>query len=242
VIELKHISKDYLLGENTVHALSDVCLTIQDGEFISIVGPSGSGKSTLMNILGLLDTPSEGEYLLDGSPVAAMGDDELARLRNRRIGFVFQSFNLIGRMSIAENVELPLVYQNVKTAERRRRVDEALGLVGLIERKHHTPNAISGGQQQRAAIARALVTDPSLILADEPTGNLDSQTGAEIMQLLYKLNAAGRTIVLITHDHSIAAQTERLANIMDGKLTSGGGTDGGYSPAPAPTDLASAEL
>jgi putative ABC transport system ATP-binding protein len=229
VIELRHIYKDYYIGDSVVHALNDVSLSIGDGAFVGVVGPSGSGKSTLMNILGILDTADCGEYLLDNTSVADMSDSELAQLRNRNIGFVFQNFNLIGRMSIAENVELPLIYQGVKLAKRRLMVKEALEKVGLSERGHHTPNSISGGQQQRAAIARALVTRPSLILADEPTGNLDSATGTEIMQLLHELNAAGSTIVLITHDHNIAAQTGHLLHIMDGKLSDGGAGGHGVS-------------
>jgi putative ABC transport system ATP-binding protein len=218
VIELIGISKIYRIGDGEVLALDDVNLSIADGEFVGIVGPSGSGKSTLMNIIGVLDVADSGVYLLDGTPVESYSGHELSRIRNRHIGFVFQNFNLIGRMSIEENVELPLIYQGMKAARRKPLVEAALEKVGLIERRRHTPSSVSGGQQQRAAIARALVTEPSLILADEPTGNLDSHTGAEIVQLLHELNATGRTIVLITHDSHLAAQTGRTVHIMDGKV------------------------
>jgi putative ABC transport system ATP-binding protein len=218
VIELIDISKTYHIGDSDVHALDEVNLSIDDGEFLGIVGPSGSGKSTLMNIMGVLDVADCGVYLLDGTSVESYSSGELARIRNRHIGFVFQNFNLIGRMSIEENVELPLIYRGMKAAERRPLVEAALEKVGLLDRRRHTPNNVSGGQQQRAAIARALVTEPSLILADEPTGNLDSHTGAEIVQLLHELNASGRTIVLITHDSTLAAQTGRTVHIRDGKV------------------------
>jgi putative ABC transport system ATP-binding protein len=218
LIELIGISKIYYVGSDEVHALDDVNLSIADGEFVGIVGPSGSGKSTLMNIMGVLDVADFGRYLLDGTPVETYNSSELARIRNRHIGFVFQNFNLIGRMSIEENVELPLIYQGMKVAQRKPLVEAALEKVGLIERRKHTPNNVSGGQQQRAAIARALVTEPSLILADEPTGNLDSHTGREIVQLLQDLNTSGRTIVLITHDSQLAAQTGRTVQIIDGKV------------------------
>ena len=218
MIELKDISKTYYIGDSEVHALDGVSLSIASGEFVGVVGPSGSGKSTLMNILGVLDVADSGSYLLDDISIASYNDKELSRIRNRYIGFVFQSFNLIGRMSIAENVELPLIYQGLKAARRKPLVEAALERVGLSDRRRHTPNSVSGGQQQRAAIARALVTEPSLILADEPTGNLDSRTGGEIMELLHELNASGRTIVLITHDNHIAAQTGRTISIMDGRV------------------------
>jgi putative ABC transport system ATP-binding protein len=219
MIELSNISKTYLMGDTEVHALEDISLSINDGEFVGIVGPSGSGKSTLMNILGVLDIASSGVYRLGGISIDSYSNLELSRIRNRHIGFVFQNFNLIGRMSIEENVELPLVYQGIKAKQRKPLVEEALAKVGILERRRHTPNSVSGGQQQRAAIARALVTQPSLILADEPTGNLDSHTGQEIMQLLHDLNASGRTIVLITHDHQVAAQAGRTVRIMDGKVS-----------------------
>jgi putative ABC transport system ATP-binding protein len=218
VIDLIGISKTYILGDSEVYALDDVHLSVADGEFVVIVGPSGSGKSTLMNIIGVLDVADSGVYLLDGTPIETYGSNELARIRNRHIGFVFQNFNLIGRMSIEENVELPLVYQGMKAAQRKPLVEAALEKVGLLERRRHTPNSVSGGQQQRAAIARALVTEPSLILADEPTGNLDSHTGGEIIELLHGLNASGRTIVLITHDDHLAAQTGRRVRIKDGRV------------------------
>jgi putative ABC transport system ATP-binding protein len=218
VIELIGISKTYRMGDGEVRALDDVSMSVADGEFVGIVGPSGSGKSTLMNIIGVLDVADCGTYLLDGTPIESYSGNELSRIRNQHIGFVFQNFNLIGRMSIEENVELPLIYQGMKAARRKPLVEAALEQVGLIERRRHTPGSVSGGQQQRAALARALVTEPSLILADEPTGNLDSHTGAEIVRLLHDLNASGRTIVLITHDSQLAAQTGRTVRIMDGKV------------------------
>ncbi|MDR2108072.1 MAG: ABC transporter ATP-binding protein [Coriobacteriales bacterium] len=218
MIELVDLYKVYQMGDEEVRALDGVSLRVDDGEFVGIVGPSGSGKSTLMHIIGCLDTADRGAYYLDGQPVEAFSENELARIRNRRIGFVFQSFNLIGRMSIEENVELPLVYSGTKAGERRERAREVLELVGLWERRNHTPNSISGGQQQRAAIARAIITNPSLILADEPTGNLDSRTGAEIIAVFKALNRAGKTIVLITHDAKVAAQAGRTVQIMDGRL------------------------
>jgi putative ABC transport system ATP-binding protein len=218
LIELIGISKTYRIGDGEVRALDDVSLNVADGEFVGVVGPSGSGKSTLMNIIGVLDVADCGVYRLDGIPIETYSGNELSRIRNRHIGFVFQNFNLIGRMSIEENVELPLIYQGMKAAQRKPLVEAALEKVGLSERRRHTPSSVSGGQQQRAAIARALVTEPSLILADEPTGNLDSHTGAEIVQLLHELNVSGRTIVLITHDSQLAAQTGRTVHIMDGKV------------------------
>jgi putative ABC transport system ATP-binding protein len=219
MIDLINISKTFFIGDTEVHALENVSLSIGNGEFVGIVGPSGSGKSTLMNILGVLDTASSGVYLLDGTPIDSYSNQELSRIRNRHIGFVFQSFNLIGRMTIEENVELPLIYQGIKTKQRKLLVDEALERVGIMERRRHTPKSVSGGQQQRAAIARALVTQPTLILADEPTGNLDSRTGQEIMLLLHELNSSGRTIVLITHDSQIASQTGRTVRILDGRVS-----------------------
>jgi len=223
MLELVEIYKLYQLGDEEIRALDNVSLRIDDGEFVGIVGPSGSGKSTLMHILGCLDMATYGTYYLNEQPVQSYSANDLSRIRNHQIGFVFQSFNLIGRMTLEENVELPLIYRGMGAAERRQRVEAALSRVGLWERRRHTPNSISGGQQQRAAIARALVTEPSLILGDEPTGNLDSKTGAQIMELLYELHEEGRTIVLITHDDTIASQVPRRVRIMDGRITEDGG-------------------
>ena len=219
MIAITELSKTYQIGDEVVHALDHACLHVSPGEFVSIIGPSGSGKSTLMNIIGCLDTADEGEYLLDGIPIENYSENELAHIRNQKIGFVFQSFNLISKLTAAENVELPLIYQGVKKAERQQRVQEALERVKLLQRAQHYPTELSGGQQQRVAIARAIVTRPSLILADEPTGNLDSHTTVEIMDIFHELHARGNTIVLITHDDSVAAQAERRVNILDGRLT-----------------------
>ena len=219
MIELRDVSKIYQIGEECVHALDHANLHVYPKEFVSIIGPSGSGKSTLMNIIGCLDVADGGQYLLDGMPIEAYSENELANVRNRKIGFVFQSFNLIAKLSAEENVELPLIYQGVKRAERQRRVREALERVGLANRAKHLPTELSGGQQQRVAVARALVTKPSLILADEPTGNLDSRTSREIMQMFQELHEQGNTIVLITHDNYIARQARRVVHILDGRLT-----------------------
>lgn len=221
MLELSHITKEYHMGDNVVHALQDVSLTVQDHEFVAIVGPSGSGKSTLMNILGCLDVADRGTYYMDGQDVFAMNEKQLSRLRNEKIGFVFQQFNLLQKLTALDNVELPLVYQGVPQKERRERAQQALADVGLLERMHHRPNELSGGQQQRVAIARALVTHPSLILADEPTGNLDSRSGGEVMQMLDRLNAQGHTIVLITHDAQVAQRARRSVRIADGHLFEG---------------------
>jgi putative ABC transport system ATP-binding protein len=219
VIELRSICKTYQTGDETVHALVDANLKVEQGEFVAIVGPSGSGKSTLLSILGCLDVPTSGSYLLEGQDVAQLSETKLAQIRNQKIGFVFQSFNLLPRMTIWENVETPLLYAGMGAAERKARVTEALGQVGLLERAKHHPNQISGGQRQRVAIARALVTKPAMILADEPTGNLDSKTGAEIMKLIQELNRGGATIVLVTHDNAIAAQAGRTIQVRDGRVT-----------------------
>ena len=219
MIELRDVSKIYQIGDERVHALDHAFLHVYPHEFVSVIGPSGSGKSTLMNIIGCLDTADAGEYLLDGMPIEAYSENELARVRSRKIGFVFQSFNLIAKLSAEENVELPLIYQKVRKADRTRRVREALQRVGLENRAKHLPTELSGGQQQRVAIARALVTQPSLILADEPTGNLDSHTSREIMDMFRELHEQGNTIVLITHDNDIARQAKRIVHILDGKLT-----------------------
>ena len=205
-------------GGEEVRALDHACMQIEQGEFVGIVGPSGSGKSTLMNIIGCLDVADEGEYILDGQSIEQYSERELARIRNHKIGFIFQNFNLIQKMSAEENVELPLIYQGVSSAERKRRVKEALERVELGKRSRHKPSELSGGQQQRVAIARALVTEPSLFLADEPTGNLDSRTGEEIMRLFHELHDQGNTIVLITHDEKIAQQAERRIAIFDGHV------------------------
>ena len=219
MIVFKDVSKIYHMGETTLRALDHANMHIRAGEFVSIIGPSGSGKSTLMNIIGCLDEADEGEYYLDGQEIRSYSSDELARIRNRKIGFIFQSFNLISRLSAWDNVELPLVYQRVPARERKERVSEALGRVGLLERSSHLPNELSGGQQQRVAIARAIAVRPSLFLADEPTGNLDSHTSAEIMELFRELHGAGHTIVLITHDPDVAAQADRSIHISDGVVT-----------------------
>lgn len=219
MIDLKDVSKFYLVGDEKVKALDHATMHIYPHEFVSIIGPSGSGKSTLMNIIGCLDIADSGVYKLDGIPIDDYTENQLARVRNNKIGFVFQSFNLIAKMSAEENVELPLIYQGVKKAERQERVHEAIKRVGLAKRAKHMPTELSGGQQQRVAIARALVTRPSLILADEPTGNLDSKTSAEIMDMFHELHESGNTIVLITHDNDVAAQAARSIRIRDGKLT-----------------------
>ena len=219
MIRMKNISKHYRIGNEEVRAVDRADLTVSPGEFVGIIGPSGSGKSTLMNIIGCLDTADSGEYLLDGTPIEDYSENDLAQISNRKIGFVFQSFNLIPKLTAEENVELPLIYQGVRKAERDERVQSALRRVKLEARAKHFPAELSGGQQQRVAIARAIVTRPSLILADEPTGNLDSRTTAEIMDIFHELHGQGNTIVLITHDNSVAAQTGRRIHILDGKLT-----------------------
>ena len=219
MIQLKEVCKFYQVGDDKVRALDHATLHIKPHEFVSIIGPSGSGKSTLMNIIGCLDVADAGEYLLDGLPIEAYSESELAKIRNQKIGFVFQSFNLIPKLSAEENVELPLIYQKVKKSERQRRVKEALEKVGLTHRAKHLPTELSGGQQQRVAVARALVTNPSLILADEPTGNLDSKTTKEIMEMFHELHDQGNTIVLITHDNDIARQAARVIHILDGRIS-----------------------
>ena len=218
MIRMKGIRKEYRMGENVVAALGGVDIHIEPHEFVSIIGPSGSGKSTLMNIIGCLDVADEGEYFLDGQEISDYTEDELAVIRNRKIGFVFQQFNLLPKLTAQENVELPLIYQGMSAGKRHKRSREVLDRVGLLDRMHHKPTELSGGQQQRVAIARALAGDPSLILADEPTGNLDSKTGADVMKLFHELHEAGNTIVLITHDAKIAAQTPRAIHIHDGKV------------------------
>ena len=222
MIRIKDLSKYYWIGDEEVHALDHASLHVSPGEFVGIIGPSGSGKSTLMNIIGCLDVADSGEYLLDGIPIENYSENELAHIRNRKIGFVFQSFNLIPKLTAEENVELPLIYQGIKKEERTERVAAALERVKLGKRANHFPTELSGGQQQRVAIARAIVTRPSLILADEPTGNLDSKTTVEIMDIFHELHSQGNTIVLITHDDSVAAQAGRRVRILDGHLTEEG--------------------
>jgi putative ABC transport system ATP-binding protein len=218
IIRTEGLEKDYVLGAETVHAVRGVDLVIRRGEFVAVMGPSGSGKSTLMNMIGCLDTPSAGKYWLNGQLVSELTDDRLARVRNREIGFVFQTFNLLPRATALHNVELPLIYAGVPTKERRRRAEEKLALVGLADRVGHKPPEMSGGQRQRVAIARALVNEPALLLADEPTGNLDSITSAEIMRQLTELNEHGQTIVLVTHEHDIAGFAKRQVHLKDGVI------------------------
>ncbi len=219
MIILNEVCKFYQVGDERVRALDHASLHIKPHEFVSIIGPSGSGKSTLMNIIGCLDIADAGTYQLDGMPIESYSENDLAKVRNEKIGFVFQNFNLIAKLNAEENVELPLIYQGVPKAERQERVREALERVGLLNRAKHLPTELSGGQQQRVAIARALVTRPSLILADEPTGNLDSNTSKEIMEMFHELHSQGNTIVLITHDNDVAKQAPRSIHIFDGKVT-----------------------
>lgn len=218
LITVSNINKIYNKGDNEVRALDGVSFSIAPGEFVAIVGQSGSGKSTLMNILGCLDTPTDGEYILDGSNVAGLNEKQLTEIRNRQIGFVFQGFNLIGGLDAMENVELPLIYRGIPKEERRSLAEDALRQVGLSRRLRHRPAQMSGGQQQRVAIARAIAAKPPIILADEPTGNLDSKSGAVIMDILNSLNAEGRTVILITHDEKIAAAANRVLQIHDGRI------------------------
>ena len=220
IINVKDIKKSYTVGTQEVNALRGINLSVEKGEFISIMGPSGSGKTTLMNIIGCLDTPSSGEYELNGSLVSKLEDDELARIRNKEIGFVFQSFNLLAKNSVLENVMLPLKYAGFDKSEAVKKSNEVIDKVGLSDRLTHTPAELSGGQQQRVAIARALVNKPSIIFADEPTGNLDSKTGKEVMTIFKELNASGQTIILITHEESIANQSNRIITIRDGLIKS----------------------
>ena len=220
MIETKNLIKEYEVGSQKVRALNGINLSVDKGEFISIMGPSGSGKTTLMNIIGCLDTPTDGSYSLNNQFVSKLSDNQLAKIRNKEIGFVFQSFHLLARNSALNNVMLPLKYAGCKEIEAKKRCNEALDKVGLSDRKNHSPAELSGGQQQRVAIARALVNNPSILFADEPTGNLDSKTGADVMSLFKELNQGGQTIILITHEDSIAEQSNRIITIMDGLIKS----------------------
>lgn len=222
MIRIRDVQKNYQMGPTVVHALDGVSIDITGGEFVAIVGPSGSGKSTLMNIIGCLDTPDSGEYLLAGEPVAELSNDDLAQIRNLRIGFVFQNFNLLPRATALENVELPLIYRGTGARVRRRIAEEMLERVGLADRMAHLPSELSGGQRQRVAIARALVGAPSVILADEPTGALDTKTGGEIMELFHQLNGDGVTVILVTHEPTLAAQTARSIQLLDGRIVGNG--------------------
>jgi putative ABC transport system ATP-binding protein len=221
LIDIRDVTKTYEMGAETiVHALDGVSLSIDAGDYVAIMGPSGSGKSTLMNLIGCLDTPTTGSYVLKGREISAMNDDELAQIRNKEIGFIFQTFNLLPRADAVHNVELPLVYSGLPRKERKARAEKSLEAVGLGSRKHHRPNEMSGGQRQRVAIARALVNDPSILLADEPTGNLDSKTGEEILALMDDLHRGGNTIILVTHEDDLAQHAARVVRLRDGKIVS----------------------
>ena len=220
LIEIRDVRKVYVMGASEVHALAGVSLDIARGEYVAIMGPSGSGKSTLMNVIGCLDTPTSGSYRLRGTEIREREDDELARIRNQEIGFIFQTFNLLPRADALHNVELPLIYSGRPAKDRRQRAREMLELVGLGDRMHHRPNELSGGQRQRVAIARALVNDPSIVLADEPTGNLDSKTGVEIMALLDEIHRRGNTVILVTHEEDIASHARRVLRLRDGLIES----------------------
>lgn len=218
IIKTQGLKKIYQMGEEQVKALDGVDIELERGEYVAIMGPSGSGKSTLMNLLGCLDTPSEGEYWLNGHAVSTLNDDELAQVRNKEVGFVFQSFHLLPRYSALENVQLPLVYSNIPREERLERAKQALEQVDLTDRSHHRPNELSGGQRQRVAIARALINQPSILLADEPTGNLDSNTGKDILNLFEHLHTSGHTIILVTHDPEVASHANRIIRLRDGRV------------------------
>jgi putative ABC transport system ATP-binding protein len=242
VIDVHNVSKTYRLGPIRVPALRGVCMRIERGDFVAIMGSSGSGKSTLMNILGCLDLPTSGRYLIDGTDAHHLDEDELSDLRNRKLGFVFQSFNLVPRTPALANVELPLAYAGLHRAERRRRAEHALRSVGMANRIHHLPSELSGGQQQRVAVARAIVTNPSLILADEPTGNLDSHSTEDVLAIFARLNRGGRTIVLITHEPDVAAQAKRVVRLSDGQIIEDRRLLGVHDPPPMARHLKSAHL
>ena len=237
LLELQDIRRDYKVGSEIVHALDGVSIEIQENEYVAVMGPSGSGKSTLMNLIGCLDSPTGGRYVLKGNEVSSLSDDELALVRNREIGFVFQTFNLLPRADSLHNVELPLIYSGMPPAERRRRAENTLDEVGLTDRMKHRPNELSGGQRQRVAIARALVNRPTLLLADEPTGNLDTRTGDEIMGLFSKIHGEGRTIILVTHEEYIAVHAHRIIRLRDGLIESDEfvGNHAGPAAAPGPS-------
>lgn len=218
MIDIRNVTKKYYMGEIELEVLKGVSIRVKEGEFVSIIGPSGSGKSTLMNILGCLDLPTTGEYYLDGKEISTYNENSLARIRNEKIGFIFQKFNLLSKLNAYENVELPLIYRGVKSKERKIKVDEALNSVGLSDRMHHRPTELSGGQQQRVAIARALVGDPSVLLADEPTGNLDTKSGNEVLEIIDNLNRKGKTILVITHDIEVAEKSKMQITIRDGQI------------------------
>ncbi|MCW5908586.1 MAG: ABC transporter ATP-binding protein [Chitinophagales bacterium] len=220
MIDIKNIRKEYLMGSQLIEALKNVSVAIEKNEYVALMGPSGSGKSTLMNILGCLDTPTSGSYKLNGTEVSEMTDDELARVRNKEIGFIFQTFNLLPRLTALENVALPMVYAGVSKAERNERAEKVMQMVGLADRMHHKPNELSGGQRQRVAIARALVNNPSIILADEPTGNLDTKTSHEIMNIFEEISAGGNTIIVVTHEEDIAKHARRIVRLRDGLIES----------------------
>lgn len=226
MVDIRDMYKIYTMGDNEVRALDGVSLKIKPHEFVSIIGPSGSGKSTLMNMIGCLDTPTSGEYYIDGNEADSLSDDEQAFVRNKKIGFIFQQYNLLPKLTVEENVELPLIYAGYDADERKEMTRVALERVGLYDRKHHKPTELSGGQQQRTSIARALAARPPMILADEPTGALDSKTGAEVLAMLKELHAEGKTVILITHDNAIAHEAERIVRIMDGKIVFDSAVDG----------------
>lgn len=229
MIEILGMKKIYKMGENEVRALDGVDLKIKPNEFVAIIGPSGSGKSTLMNMIGCLDTPTEGEYLIDGNEASELHDDEQAFIRNKKIGFIFQQYNLLPKLTVFENVELPLIYAGIPSHKRKEMVKTALERVDMYDRRHHKPTELSGGQQQRTSIARALAARPPIILADEPTGALDSKTGTEVLNMLKELHKEGKTVVLITHDNKIAHEADRIVRIMDGKIVFDSATDGDKS-------------
>ncbi len=229
MIEISHMKKIYKMGDNEVRALDGIDLKIKPNEFVAIIGPSGSGKSTLMNMIGCLDTPTEGEYFIDGKEVSKLKDDEQAFIRNKKLGFIFQQYNLLPKLNVEENVELPLIYAGVPAHKRKEMAKVALERVGMYDRRYHKPTELSGGQQQRTSIARALAARPPVILADEPTGALDSKTGSDVLAMLKELHQEGKTVILITHDNKIAHEADRIVRIMDGKIVFDSATDGDKS-------------